>query len=358
MIWLFVLIAVVFILCLLLLSGQFRRATEERELCFPRDHGRQPEFQTEWWHFVGNLVSEDGCRWGYQVTIFRHKPALWFRKWTILRAPFDLYLAHTTITNITEKKSEMAKCMGGSVLNPGSAREGVFHVRLGSWCIAELGGRLFVQAHSRSCGLDLETFIPHNPILSHGNGLIPEKSYHYFMASLPTEGKLRWHGRSWTVRGKSWFDREFGSLMCPEWFGGWDWFALMFDDDSSIVLGVARCIEGRSFKKYCAIVSNKGTSRHLSGNNIFELTPLEYWTSPQTATAYPVRWKTVIPSIDLQMTMEAALKDQERAGLMTGVGINYWEGPVTMTGTRAQESVKGHGYAEMTGYGKPVAGKF
>ena len=58
-----------------LLGGEgdqgFARAIDPRSFRFPDDHGPHPEFQTEWWYFTGNLFSESGRRFGYQLTIFR-----------------------------------------------------------------------------------------------------------------------------------------------------------------------------------------------------------------------------------------------------------------------------------------------
>ena len=54
------LLACVFIICGLCAAvGQdreFAKAVPGRTLTFPQDHGKHPEFQTEWWYFTGNLV--------------------------------------------------------------------------------------------------------------------------------------------------------------------------------------------------------------------------------------------------------------------------------------------------------------
>lgn len=49
----------------------FARATEPRQFVFPLDHGPHPEYRNEWWYVTGNLQSEDGDRFGFQVTFFR-----------------------------------------------------------------------------------------------------------------------------------------------------------------------------------------------------------------------------------------------------------------------------------------------
>src|SRR5438552_2666011 len=49
----------------------FARATQPIALKFPQDHGPHPDFQTEWWYYTGNLATNDGQRFGFQLTFFR-----------------------------------------------------------------------------------------------------------------------------------------------------------------------------------------------------------------------------------------------------------------------------------------------
>jgi len=42
------------------------------QITFPQDHGPHFQFRTEWWYFTGNLKSNDGREFGYQLTFFRH----------------------------------------------------------------------------------------------------------------------------------------------------------------------------------------------------------------------------------------------------------------------------------------------
>ena len=49
----------------------FARALTPRSFEFPLDHGPHPEFRNEWWYVTGNLDTEDGRRFGYELTIFR-----------------------------------------------------------------------------------------------------------------------------------------------------------------------------------------------------------------------------------------------------------------------------------------------
>jgi len=42
-------------------------------LKFPIDHGAHPGYRTEWWYYTGNLRSESGDLYGFQLTFFRRQ---------------------------------------------------------------------------------------------------------------------------------------------------------------------------------------------------------------------------------------------------------------------------------------------
>ena len=52
-------------------ASGFMRADGSHVWEFPDDYGPHPDYQTEWWYYTGNLKSEDGRRFGYQLTFFR-----------------------------------------------------------------------------------------------------------------------------------------------------------------------------------------------------------------------------------------------------------------------------------------------
>ena len=84
-------------------AAQYRTALPGYRYEFPRDHFNHPEFQTEWWYYTGNLKSNDGHRFGFELTFFRQavsrdpaKAAAWDVK--------DLYLAHLALSDLDAGK--------------------------------------------------------------------------------------------------------------------------------------------------------------------------------------------------------------------------------------------------------------
>lgn len=63
-----------------------------------------------------------------------------------------------------------------------------------------------------------------------------ETTYYYSYTNMPTEGKLTLGGKTFTVKGKTWFDKQGGtySLWKPQTH--WEWFSLRFYDDEEMML--------------------------------------------------------------------------------------------------------------------------
>src|SRR5690349_8048465 len=49
----------------------FIAADGSRLLTFPADFGAHPDFRTEWWYYTGNLQTQEGRHFGFELTIFR-----------------------------------------------------------------------------------------------------------------------------------------------------------------------------------------------------------------------------------------------------------------------------------------------
>jgi len=77
---------------------------------FPRDHGTHTDFKTEWWYFTGNLESQDGEDFGYQLTFFRQgiiEPGREIPASNFLQR--DMKFAHFAVSDISSKNSIISK---------------------------------------------------------------------------------------------------------------------------------------------------------------------------------------------------------------------------------------------------------
>ena len=207
---------------------------------------------------------------------------------------------------------------------------------------------------------------PLKPLIFHGNAGLSKKgdgkgqaSFYTSFTELETEGsiRIRENGPAIKVRGKSWFDHEFGSNQLTEDQEGWDWFSLHLSDGRDLMLYFLRkkggLVEPASSG---TIVEADGTSHHLSLQDV-SLNVLEKWKSPQSGALYPSRWHILIPSFGVDLLVTPLIAHQEL--MTTGTtGIVYWEGALQGEGNSKNSRVTAEGYAELTGYAGSIGGIF
>jgi predicted secreted hydrolase len=368
-----------------------RRALESPTLSFPRDHGQHSDFRTEWWYLSGHLHSEDGSDWAYHFTIFRRA----LEKWTDLalvamaissrslrnigafqralarmlenqnsrRIRVDGYVGHLAITNIAEHRYEFLERAGTSLFEVAGARDDCLCAWVKGWKLQERAGAVQVVAERHGFGIELDLLPLKPPILQGNRGLTmkgPEPgqaSYHYSMAPLKTTGKLTWDGKPRPVTGSSLMDREFGTAMLPKSVRGWDWFGLMLDNNHEMMISLIRTADGGLAATSSATVIRPDGSSELLTADRLRITAVELWTSPATGARYPVHWNVDVEQIELSLGIRAVISEHELISV-SSTTVDYWEGPVHVSGTLHGQTVTGNGHVELVGYSQAVGGKF
>lgn len=350
----------------------FARAVAPRAFSFPADHGPHPEYRTEWWYVTGNLATTEGRPFGFQWTVFRQalapraaqRPSRWGTR--------DVYLGHFAVSDLSEKRSGFrsferfrrgALGLAGAVAAP-------LAVRLDDWSLesASAAGpeseRPTWPAHLRAAGgrgdearaidLLLEEGIP--PVLQGDRGLSkkgPEPgnaSYYYSLPRMPARGEIRIGAQRFQVSGLAWLDREWSTSGLAPGLIGWDWFALQLDDGGSLMLYRLRGRDGTaSPESRGALIAPDGSSRALGWRDL-EFEETASWTSPKSGATYPAAWRIRIPGARLDLVVTPALADQELDG-----SFRYWEGAVSVSGSREGRPAGGKGYVELTGYADAAA---
>src|SRR5207237_10069551 len=77
------------------------------------------------------------------------------------------------------------------------------------------------------------------------------------------------------------------------------------------------------------------------------------WRGPGTGASYPIHWKIAVPRLGIALEAQTPLASQELVGASKRAP-SYWEGAITLGGTRGSQPLAGRGYLEMTGYAQPV----
>lgn len=344
-------------------EDDFRSITGPCHLTFPRDHGPHPGYQTEWWYYTGNLAAADGRRFGFQFTVFRRqltpdpekeggRAGEALSKWRTNQ----IYIGHAAVSDIGGRVHYTADTMarGMTLLAGASQHDGITRIRLRDW-EAQIDSRSHrLQAAGEDFSYRLQ-LVPEKPLVLHGDagysrkGATPERaSCYYSFTRLAVAGHLVLRGESIPVEGLGWMDQEFSSAYLEPGLAGWDWFSLQLSDGTEVMLFLLRREEGGvSAASSGTFVDGNGTSLAL-GREDFTAIPGARWESPRSGAVYPIGWSLVLHPLDLRLELTAAFPDQEMATDET-TGVTYWEGSVSVTGTRKGASVGGHGYLEMTG---------
>jgi predicted secreted hydrolase len=148
-------------------------------------------------------------------------------------------------------------------------------------------------------------------------------------------------------------DHEFGSADLNKDLVGWDWFSIQLADGSELMLYRMRRSDGSSDPVSSGtVVSPQGQTRHLPVAEI-GITSTGTWTSPDSKAVYPAQWRVTIPSLDLVLEVAPLLANQE---LRTrgSADVTYWEGAVSVSGTKQGRPITGQGYVELTGYAERI----
>lgn len=329
----------------------FLRAKTIRPFNFPEDHSAHPGFKNEWWYLTGNLVSEQGTRFGYQVTFFRialapetvNRQSRW--------ATEHIWMAHAAISDLNNEQHLHAERLSRGAAGLAGNQSQPFRVWLDDWQIQSKTGffpwSLHINTEDFSLSLEID---PQKPAVLQGDRGLSQKSpepgnasYYYSITRLKTGGNVRVGQRTFEVTGTSWLDREWGTSLLAKDQIGWDWFSLQFDSNQELMYYQLRKPDGSAHS------SSKGTWVNTNGRyqtiapEDIRLTPLSWWTAPNGAK-YPIRWRMALDTHEKGWIVEAAIAKQ-----WMNVSIKYWEGAVVIYDSDAKRAV-GRGYLEMTGY--------
>lgn len=330
----------------------FARATGSRDFHFPQDHAAHPAYRNEWWYVTGNLQTDGGRRFGYQVTFFRIALSPQQPVNTSVWATNQVWMAHVALTDVDadehlqdQRFARGAAGLAGQAIHP-------FRVWLEDWQIIGDGAGEFpwaIGVKTKDFVLNLQLRPEKPPVLQGDHGLSQKSrepgnaSWYYSMPRLQTLGDI-WRGdEHFTVSGESWLDREWSTSALGADQSGWDWFSLQLQDGHDLMYYRLRKQSGET-DPYSAgkWVQPDGQAETLAAQDV-QLKPLRYWRS-ESGVKYPVAWEMSLPKQQQRWRIEALVDDQ-----LMRTGIIYWEGAVRILDADNNDLL-GYGYLEMSGY--------
>jgi predicted secreted hydrolase len=315
----------------------------------PGDFFSRPAYRVQWWYFTGHLRAAEGNEFGYQVTFFvvgvDPKPSA---------SRFGLnhlYVSHFAVSDLSSGRFHFEDRIDRGAFGFAGASQDRLEAWVGRNRMEGTPDRIHLVGRDDSKALDL-ALVPERPCILQGDRGYSRKaedspshaSLYFSCTRLNTGGTLTLGGRSFQVRGRSWFDREITSSLLSVTQRGWDWFALHLEDGRDVMLYRMRKKDGTLDRYSSAVVVKPVGSVVRLGKDDFKAEPVSTWKSKKTSIVYPSTWSIGVPSESLRLTVTPLLKDQE-AVATASTGNVYWEGAAAVTGT-----VRGRAYVELTGY--------
>jgi predicted secreted hydrolase len=336
-------------------------ASRDYVVRLPQDHASHPDYRIEWWYYTGNLETDRGRRFGYQVTFFRvgiekrpSNPSVF--------AVRDLLMAHIAVTDAEGRRHLFAERLNRAGVGWAGASPRDLRVWNEDWELRTDFGRHRLQARDPRFAIDL-TLTENRPPVLHGDrgfsqkGSKPGNATHYYsLTRMPTEGFISVDGERHAVKGDSWMDHEFGTSFLEPDQRGWDWFSIQLADGSDLMMFQLRRADGTVDPQSSGTLAASGRPPKRLAAGDFTLTPGRTWRSPASKGEYPIEWTIAVPGEALDLTVRPVIDAQELSGPRSGV--SYWEGAIDVEGTRAGKPISGRGYLEMTGYAGAAMGNF
>ena len=339
----------------------YARATEVRPFVFPQDHGPHPDFRTEWWYLTGNLDTEEGRRFGYQLTLFRsalaatppERPSAW--------ATRQAWMGHFALTDVEGRTFHAFDRFTRGALGLAGAQSDPVRAWIEDWSLegpdeaaADEDGAfpMRLRAEEGEVGLELR-MEPAKPRVLQGREGLSQKgpepgnaSYYYAYTRLDSRGQVRLGTDTFTVAGLSWMDREWSTSALGGDQVGWDWFALQLDDGWDLMIYQLRRSDGTPHPLSDGVlIAPDGSRTELAWGDELRLDVTGGWASPVDDTEYPSGWRIQVPAEGWDLRVEPVMEEQE-----LNLAFRYWEGAVDVTGTTPRGPVEGRGYVELTGY--------
>jgi len=331
----------------------FASARTPRPFQFPEDHGAHGTFRSEWWYYTGNVATDGGRRFAFQLTFFRfalsplppERPSAW--------ASNQVYMAHFAVTDIAEERFHAAERFSRGALGLAGAGGAPFRVWLGNWQASASGAFSPQKLHASDGGYGIDLLLEQRkPLILNGDAGLSHKSpvagnasYYYSIPRMSVSGDIATPDGDWRVRGAAWFDREWSSSALAADQIGWDWFALQLSDGRDLMVFRMRSRDAGAVAHGAGtLVEAGGAARSLAAGD-FSVDELDYWRSPRGGVRYPSRWRLRVPSAAIDVEVTPEIPDQE-----LNLSFRYWEGASRVTGTSAAQAVTGHAHVELTGY--------
>jgi predicted secreted hydrolase len=328
---------------------------------FPRDFGSHPTYGIEWWYVTGWLQTAAGQPLGFEITLFRVRPAKVEPNPSAF-TPSQLLIGHSVISDPQRGHPWQAQRIRRAGFGLAEALSGDTDVRIDDWHLQRRGeyhadvdaGPGDTDSNASRFGLHLTLAPGIEPLLNGLDGYSRKgpdplsASEYYSLPHLRVIGSVTRGDRSDAVTGEAWLDHEWSSRYLDSDASGWDWVGLNLDDGGALMAFRIRGRDGSTHWAGGTELSPTGIRRTLGPQDI-HFVPGRQWHSTHSGIDYPVAWELQLPDRAVELT---PLMDDQEIDARTSSHALYWEGAVRAS--QAGHPI-GRGYLELTGYGQPLS---
>ena len=257
---------------------------------------------SDWWYATGQLADDAEKRYSFQFTMLRVKVS-------VLRS-YVLMLALTDFESDKHYYFQRVTVSGGEIHIDQNL---VGFASVASIRKTNEGMRFFARTEDFS--LDLAMGYGKGAVWHCDNGLLrmgidapKQTTLYYSYTNMPTSGTLRLRDEAAkTVKGKTWFDKQFGPYAIRNRFCMWEWFSLRFFDDEEMMLFSFPQDDYRDG----TYIRADGRSSRL---NTYTVQALDF-IYPDGRTQYSYGWRLAVPGLkDECYTIRPLFKGQMNMG--------------------------------------------
>ena len=313
-------------------NQNYKLPAVNNEITFPEAHFPKKNFRHEWWYITANLTTEQGVDISVQWTLFR--TAIKDKHW---------YFAHAALGRRTQHLSAFRH--GREELGNLKITHYPFSASIDEWTWQSSAE--FLPAKLNYAGFQGDkmwqvqlNLLGENQFYLQGEQGFNKKhlklniaSHYYSQPFIKVTGRVLFDYKWQKVKGKAWFDREWGSQMLAADQQGWDWFSLRLKPN--LALMVYRIRSEKEDFIYGSLMQENGEVKILDQNDIKLIS-----MTKSGDNVYPEHFKINIDEYAIYLDVKTINKDQAMR-----FGIEYFEGMVDFSGSHS-----GIGFLEMTGY--------
>lgn len=297
-------------------------------------------------YYADNLLDHRAC----EVLVHRLDPQFTGRKCVHAEAPL-LELAKKGRLPRPDRMMKKAASQSTTELNLNYDNECTLEVRKTTPADKQSSNAPHIAYHitmknpARNISADL-TFVPQMQPVRHGTSGVVNEMFYYYIPRCDVTGTITILGETQEVTGSGWYDREYGGAdddCGKDALDAWSWFSVQLDDDSEFSLFNVVDRDTHHEKEKVGVWTKRDGTRKVCHD--VTITYSNLWTSLNTYVEYPMMWKLVSPSLELELHICCAFNHQEfMTVLVTGGG--FYEGRIVAQGVRCGHAVTGTGFLE------------